>query len=367
MEKTLPDEALAKSEKMIDEKLRAEAKRLIESGKVKYIIGYGRGIRGGTPVFVERLEDIDRFIIDPTCMNNLSVYLLDERDKVLAAEETNRARKRSDPIDRRPVALVVKGCDSRSVIELIAEHIIPRDGVYLIGVPCTGMVDISKLEKVLKRKGLGRELPNLSLSSDGDRLVVTIGRTSFALKREELVGDKCRDCEHPTPLLFDFLAGDKVEGSKANYSEIGEIERMPLEKRWEFWKKEFDKCIRCYACRQVCPLCYCEECAVDPTDVAVRPDTTAADKARRPRWVEKSPELGSNLLFHLTRMMHMAGRCTNCGECERVCPMKLPLRRLTRKLEKDAETLFNHETGTSLEGKVMFACPSESDPDCFIR
>lgn len=349
--------------------IQEEARRLIESGKVKYIIGYERGSDccRSTPAFIDKAEDTGRLIFDPTCINNLSVYLLDERDRLLAAEDSNRMRKRNDPIDRRPVAIVAKGCDSRSIMELVVEHIVPRNEVYVLGVPCTGMVDKEKVERALKKKGLGKELDNLSLKAEGSNFIVGSDGDRTSFKKEELIADKCSECRFPTPLLYDVLLGEKIEVKEESYEFVEEIEKMPLGRRWEFWNEQFSKCIRCYACRQACPLCYCEECAVDPIEIVLKPDTTAAEKARRPKWLEKSPELSSNLLFHLTRMIHMAGRCTACGECERVCPMKIPLRRLTGKLEKDAKTIFGHESGLSLEGKVMFACCSENDPNCFIR
>ena len=68
---------------------------------------------------------------------------------------------------------------------------------------------------------------------------------------------------------------------------------------------------------QVCPMCFCERCVADKT---------------QPQWIETSPHARGNLAWHITRALHLAGRCVDCGECERACPAGIPLGLLNRKI-----------------------------------
>ncbi|TET24983.1 MAG: hydrogenase, partial [Candidatus Aminicenantes bacterium] len=134
-----------------------------------------------------------------------------------------------------------------------------------------------------------------------------------------------------------------------------------------FWKEQLDKCIRCYAFRSVCPMCYCDECVVDTINFAVTADTTAEEKAQRIKWVEKSPATSENFVYHLVRAIHLAGRCIDCGECERVCPIDIPLRFLNKKMEKEAKELFDYDAGFDPDQPSLVSCFKDEDPEDFIR
>ena len=142
---------------------------------------------------------------------------------------------------------------------------------------------------------------------------------------------------------------------------------MNLADRWEQWREDLSKCVRCYACRNVCPACYCKDCSIARTEPTYGPRATPEEKVCRPQWGDKTPTVSDNLNFHLSRMYHMIGRCTNCGECDRVCPVDIPLRLFTRKLEKDVREIFKFEPGTSLEPRNLLAEYEEDDPGGFIR
>jgi ferredoxin len=98
---------------------------------------------------------------------------------------------------------------------------------------------------------------------------------------------------------------------------LEELAAMSLSERREWWNREFAKCIRCYACRQVCPFCYCERCIVDEN---------------QPQWIDRSASTWNNLAWNLVRAYHLTGRCTGCGECDRACPVGIPLSLMNDKM-----------------------------------
>src|SRR5574344_1500489 len=117
-------------------------------------------------------------------------------------------------------------------------------------------------------------------------------------------------------------------------AKLEEIEKMSREERWAYWKSELDKCIRCYACRAACPLCYCNRCITE---------------VNCPQWIEPWKSTLSNMEWQINRIMHMSGRCTGCGACAKACPLDLPIGILTKKMSKDVkEMLGNGEDGNVL-------------------
>jgi Na+-translocating ferredoxin:NAD+ oxidoreductase RnfC subunit len=133
---------------------------------------------------------------------------------------------------------------------------------------------------------------------------------------------------------------------------LEEFETWSADQRWEYFAQEFSRCIRCYACREACPVCYCTECFVDQS---------------QPNWFGKSDQLSDIMAFHLVRIYHVAGRCLDCGACERACSMHIDLRTLGRKLEKDVRELFSFEPGMDVEGAPLLGSFRPDDPQEFIK
>jgi len=111
------------------------------------------------------------------------------------------------------------------------------------------------------------------------------------------------------------------------------------------------KCIRCCACRNVCPSCYCRICFAEQS---------------QPQWIGIGSDPSDTQLFQLMRMYHMVGRCVDCGSCVAVCPMGVDLRKFLKKLDKDAFELFDHRAGVSLEEPALLSTYRETDPEDFI-
>ena len=339
------------------EDLKMEAKRILDEGRVKYIIGYQRGTNGvmSVPAFIKKPGDVEKLIWDPTCIYNLTRVLVDEK----------RRKAREKEPDQRPVGIIAKGCDTRAIVVLLQEEFIKREDVYVIGVSCenTGVLD----EKKLAKKAQGKKIKKVEFG-ENKNFIITTENGSINVDAKEILAARCLECKANFPVIDDISFGEKVAtGVTHPFLSLEKIESLPGEERWSFWEEQFSKCIRCYACRSVCPMCYCDECVVDTINFAVTADTSAEEKAQKIKWVEKSPVTSENVIYHLVRAMHLAGRCVDCGECERVCPVEIPLRFLNKKLEKEAKELFDYDVGFDPEKPSLVASFKDEDPEDFIR
>jgi formate dehydrogenase subunit beta len=315
-----------------EQKLRNEARALLEQGRVDCIIGYEAGSLKftTTPLITADIKDVERLVINPFITNNLSVFLGDVTGKV---------------------GIVAKGCDSRSIVSLIQDQQLARENVFIIGVPCAGVIDLNKIERLT-----GKDRDELEdIAWQGDRAVVTIGGAKKEYQAKDVLMDDCLSCDMPAPREYDILLdeiGPLVCDKELSRSQIKELEGMPPERRWEFWRNEFSRCIRCYACRQVCPACFCERCFVEESE---------------PRWISPLPKWQDNLIFQLTRMIHVAGRCTDCGECQRACPVNIPLRSLSKRMEEMVEELFNYKAGMDKDAPPLMAAYESEEAEDLIR
>ena len=257
------------------------------------VLGYRAGRRPGTatPAFVTRPEDAEILIFDDRCGTNLAAYL-------------PRVKHRGG------IAIVAKGCDSRSVVAQLKEKQIDRGQLVILGIGCEGVKENGRLS------------------------------------------DSCTTCSHPNPVLFDEMVGEKVAEREPAPDPLADFEKLPSDQRWQALMDDVSRCIRCYACRQVCPNCYCPSCFVD---------------ANSPQWVGKTTAGSDNMMFHLMRAMHMAGRCVECGSCSRGCPMGIDLMKFNRKVAQVVKERFGKVAGLNPEEPPALAAFDPNDKQEFIR
>lgn len=339
---------------MILDHIRTQAKDILETGEVALLVGWRAGSRGmeAEPVTITSPEEADQLVWNPTCYHNLSLYLVEEK------------RRRAKRGGNKPMAIVAKGCDARSVTVLLQENYFKRDEVYVIGVSCeaSGMLDQGKLSRLFP----GVEPDQAAF--DGEEFVLGTDEGEMRVPARELMADRCLECRDAYPRLNNVAFGEaKKRELDEPFAALKRFEGKPAPERWNFWERQFERCIRCFACRSVCPMCYCEECVVDSIQLAVDANTLAAEKANRLRWIERSNTRADNIGYHMTRALHLAGRCIDCAECERVCPVHIPLRLLNNKLEREAREAFGYEPGASVDIPSLVSSFRDDDPNQFIR
>lgn len=294
--------------------MKDKAEKMLADGAVNRVLGWQTGefFYDQTPAVFESEAELANFVYDDFCGANLSKYLIKESKK------------------EGKVLVFLKPCDTYSYNQLIKEHRVNTDNIYTVGVGCDGKIDIDKI----RAKGISGIT---SVTVDGEDVTVhTLYGDEKCLKSEVLL-EKCLCCKGKTHVAGDEIIADEAEEESAKNRFIGveELEAMTPDERFSFWRSQLSKCIRCNACRNVCPACSCVKCVFDNDNSGV------ASKANASTFEEN--------MFHIIRAFHVAGRCTDCGECSRVCPQGIPLHLLNRKFIKDINSFYgDYQAGADL-------------------
>lgn len=329
----------------IEAKLREEAARVLAEGRAQVVVGFEAGTLPltATPVFITSPEDAARLVWNPGCGQNLAKYV---HDQVMAHRE---AQKRVKPEDRRSkvVAVVAPGCTTRSLAIHLNERQYGRDEVLVLGVPCTGVVDRRKL---LAAAG-SEELLGGSFGNGTVQVETAAGAKELGVKA--LLADSCASCAFNNPVISDVLLGEPAPPHDASreFAAVEATEKLGADERWQGFAAEMAKCMRCNACRNACPSCYCRVCFADQS---------------QPQWVGIGQSASDVQVFQFMRLFHLAGRCVDCGSCSAVCPMGVDLRRFLKKLDKDALDLYGRRAGLSPDDPAALAEAKEDDPEEFI-
>lgn len=271
------------------EKYRTRVKELLASAAVKMVIGYKQGSTPDRrrPLFVRSFEEADQLILDSSCIANLSGYLVTEG--LLS--------------DEKRVGIFLRPEGIRSLNILAAESQLNVDQIIIFGFDSTGR-EVRALQ--------GEQVGNFS----------------------------------------EFISSIK-ENPPAKTSEplLDRLERMNSQERFAFWKDEFSRCIKCYACRQACPMCYCRRCIVD---------------SNQPQWINTSSHTLGNFEWNIVRAFHLAGRCVGCGNCDRACPVNIPLRLINARMAQEVLESFDHFPGMSQTQEPVLASFKKDDSETFI-
>jgi formate dehydrogenase (coenzyme F420) beta subunit len=278
------------------QELRSTCRRLLEEETVRVVIGYGQHEEGGPafPIFVTRASDTDQLVFNADCHHNLVTYLT--RPEIRAFGKA---------------AIIVKACDERALVVLQQESQVDRQSVVVVGVSCAAAVS-----------------PH---------------------------GAKCDGCDQRAPRFADMLTGDVRDANPVaapRYERLEAFLQRSPEDRMKYWQQELSRCTRCYACRQVCPLCYCRRCIADKN---------------RPVCIDSSPTLQGNFSWHITRAFHLAARCVGCDACTQACPAGIDLSLLNQSLTRSAEKSFGYRSGQDASAEPLVGSYRTQDQESFIQ
>ena len=283
------------------------ARKLLTEGTVQVVIGYEEGPRTARPAFITDPEKAGNLIFDKRCVQNLASYLNPRRKQIVSLGKA---------------AVVVKGCDARAVAGLLRENQILRENIVIIAVRCGGV-----------------------LTDPESNAELTTETTSA----------RCGNCDVREPKLFDYLIGELPPAPPVNpkrAEQIAALEKMTAAERWAFWSQELSRCIRCHACREACPMCFCVQCT--------------AEKGT-PLWIDSSATPRANRAWQTMRVLHQAGRCVDCLECERACPEHIPLGLLARYIADSVEKRFDYKTCDDPSVVAPMGIYRTDDDEEFIR
>lgn len=292
------------------------AAELLADGSVARVLGWKAGDLpyNPEPAYFKNAEDLEQFVYNGFCGANLSKYMIE------ASKQSGKT------------LIFLKPCDTYSFNQLLKEHRVDRDKAWIIGVGCHGKLDI---EQIREQGVKGIE----QVEEEGDRLKIQTLYGEKELSYQSAMLERCSVCKGKEHKIYDELIGESAEtGSGERFGRVEDVEAMSPEAKFAFFRKELSKCIRCNACRNVCPACSCRKCVFDSNQF------DSAQKANVDSFEEK--------MFHIIRAFHVAGRCTDCGECSRVCPQGIPLHLFNRKFIKDIDELYGaYQAGEDTDTK----------------
>ncbi len=246
------------------------------------VVGLRRTEEGAAPYLFRQGDDLSQLVLSPRYPLSTTVSMLQKR------------------YPEARFGIVARGCDSRALVEMAKRNQIDPERLYLLGVACTA---------------------------------------------DEAAECHCAD---PAPDLEQWpqaeLIGTPVDGAPPNPI-VAEYDAMSLEERRVFWKRQFSKCIKCYGCRNICPECFCESCALED-----------------PAWVEPGVLAPPFPTFHLIRAMHMAGRCVACRQCELTCPAHIPLTVLYDLMRRDVGGMLGYVPGEDREAAPPLSLTLDEAP-----
>ncbi|MDQ7826508.1 MAG: 4Fe-4S dicluster domain-containing protein [Candidatus Eremiobacteraeota bacterium] len=306
-------------------KLQETARRLLTEGKVRSVVACRKG---RLPFYLQ-----PAVITDPSKAGKAVFTPLAGQNLVKIAEKAEK-----------PAAVAVKGCDVGSLVDLFQEHQIKRSDIFIIGMACPGVLK----EDALEKDGRFKISAVTDVREEKGRIMAVTSSGAFEMPASLLM-EKCLTCKVHTPAMYDELIGDDQApaGGAPGQVKSSDLHSMTPGERRDFWLRMFSRCIRCNACRQACPLCYCNECVMDES---------------MPRWVTAENNAVENLFHQMIRALHSAGRCTGCRECERVCPVGIPLSLLYDRIADEAKELFGHEAGIDPESRPALLAYLMNDP-----
>jgi formate dehydrogenase subunit beta len=272
---------------------------------------------------------------------------------------------------REKLGVVLRACEIRALVELVKFQQVKLENALIIGVDCLGTYQVTDYQAAQDKQGLvdallaGAATGDLNPRGDlefraacqmceqplpeGDHIALTLGLVGAEagkvyLKAEDALGEALGLSASGAPAgrvaAAERLRATRVEARDSVFAEFrGRVNTM------DGLLEEFSACIRCHNCMINCPICYCRECIF-------RTPTFEHESQLYYQWAERKGTvrmLPDTLLFHLTRLNHMATSCVGCGMCTEACPVDIPVGTVFRAVGEKVQAIFEYQPGRSLE------------------
>ena len=282
----------------------------------------------------------------------------------------------------KKLAVVLKPCEHRALVELIKLQQASLENVLVIGVECPGTYSVSDYV----------DLGSKSKTSPTDQILKHLKDPMKSEPKNPELRAACKACEYFVPKNVDmkikmfgmnldkkvvlsanslnaqqmltnagFKLDDKFKEQKAHDNVVGKLTEMRLEKvkklvaetkdevnGLENLSKFFAKCINCHNCMTVCPICYCKECFFESS-------TFDYESEKFFKWSDRKGTLRMPIdmfLYHLGRFNHMVLSCVACGMCEQGCPVGIPLLKIYKTVGLNAQKVFEYVPGRNVEEPI---------------
>jgi len=297
---------------------------------------------------------------------------------------TRFIKKYLDGAKNMKIGVTVKGCDMMALLELAKRGAVNLDNILTIGLNCGGSVSaVSAREMIADKFEVDPDAVHKE-EIDKGQFIIEYGDEHKGISIDDLEEEgygrrsNCRRCKYKIPREADLACGNwGVIGPKAGkvtFIEVcsekgadlltkavaagalateapipkgieirGKVENamFKLGDKWrkndfaalskDLWgtiQKETSRCIKCYSCVENCPVCF-----------------TVADELKGESRMITSGEIPPNPMFHLRRFAHISDTCVNCGQCEELCPMDIPLALFSHAIRAESDVAYEPKLG----------------------
>jgi formate dehydrogenase subunit beta len=293
-------------------------------------------------------------------------------------------KKYLDGAKGKKLGITVKGCDVMGLIELAKRKQVNLDNILMIGVNCGGSVSpVSARKMIAEKYGVDPDKVHKEEIDKGQFIIeYEGGHKGISIDELEEQGfgrrSNCRRCKYKVPRQADLACGNwgviGEKAGKATFVEVcsdkganllngavkagviateaanpkglemrGKVEGAMLKlgdkwrkkdfaalgaNMWETINKETSRCIKCYSCIENCPVCF-----------------TAAEELKKGSIMVRPGEVPPNSMFHMRRFAHISDSCINCGQCEELCAMDIPLALFSHAIRVEGDATFESKLG----------------------